>query len=169
MTAGRPGSGSAHLTRVGIADMAVSGDIGAELQTRALGSCVAVVLWNPTRLHGGLAHILLPSSASAPDRAQAEPMMFADTAVPALFKRMYTLGSQKEELWVRVVGGARLLDATGVMDIGTRNYTAVRRILWANGVLVRAEDVGGQISRSVSLHVGTGRFRIWRNGVEGDL
>ena len=54
------------------------------------------------------------------------------------------------------------MDSQGVFNIGKRNYLALRKILWKAGVLVQAEDVGGNASRTVRLEVGSGRF--WLRG-----
>ena len=55
----------------------------------------------------------------------------------------------------------------GVFNIGKRNYLALRKILWKAGVLVQAEDVGGNVSRTVRLEVGTGRFWFRGPGMRG--
>jgi chemotaxis protein CheD len=88
--------------------------------------------------------------------------MFADTGVPLLFRRAYEYGAEKRRLVVRVAGGAQVMDREGVFNIGKRNYLALRKILWKAGVLVQAEDVGGNASRTVRLEVGSGRF--WMRG-----
>ena len=40
--------------------------------------------------------------------------------------------------------------------IGARNVAAVRQMLMRNRVLVRRAEVGGNIPRTLALHVGTG-------------
>ena len=50
------------------------------------------------------------------------------------------------------------MDENGVFNIGKRNYLAVRKILWKAGVLVSAEDIGGNLSRTVRLEVSSGKF-----------
>jgi len=40
----------------------------------------------------------------------------------------------------------------------------LKKLLWKNGVFLKAEDVGGRISRTVSLHVGSGEFFVKANG-----
>jgi chemotaxis protein CheD len=69
---------------------------------------------------------------------------------------MYELGCKKENLVVKVAGGGQLYDDNGVFEIGRRNYTVLRRMLWKTNVLVAAEDVGGAKSRTVFLQVETG-------------
>jgi chemotaxis protein CheD len=91
--------------------------------------------------------------------------MFADTGVPLLFRRAYALGADKRRMVVRLAGGAQVMDAAGVFDIGRRNYLAARKILWKAGVLVQGEAVGGTASRTVRLDVATGT--MWLRGAGG--
>jgi hypothetical protein len=65
--------------RVAMAEMKVESK-PIELVT-SIGSCVAICLFDSTNKCGGLAHIMLPNSAIAPQ--DFLPCKFADTAVPA--------------------------------------------------------------------------------------
>jgi chemotaxis protein CheD len=111
---------------------------------------------------GGLLHYMLPESAISPAKAGENPYMFADTGIPLLFRRAYEYGAEKRRLVVRVAGGAQVMDSEGIFNIGKRNYLALRKVLWKAGVLVQAEDVGGNVPRTVRLEVGSGRF--WLRG-----
>ena len=96
--------------------------------------------------------------------------MFADTGIPLLFKEAYSLGGEKRRMQVKVIGGAQLLDDSGYFNIGKRNYMALRKILWANNVLIQAEEVGGQVNRTVRLEVATGKIWVKNSGKgEGEL
>lgn len=46
------------------------------------------------------------------------------------------------------------------MNIGKRNYVALRRIFWRNSILIESEHVGGSVSRTMRLSVGTGRVTV---------
>ena len=65
---------------------------------------------------------------------------------------------------VRLAGGAQVLDGDGVFQIGKRNYLAARKILWKAGILISAEAVGGEVSRTTRLEVGTGRMWVREGG-----
>jgi chemotaxis protein CheD len=142
---------------VDIAQHVVSNDAEVQLITYALGSCIAVILHDPVRRAGGMIHYMLPMSSTNPEKAKTKPAMFADTGVPLLFHSMYELGCQKSDLVVKVAGGGQLYDDHGTFEIGKRNLTVLRRMLWKTNVLISTEDVGGAKSRTVSLDVGTGR------------
>ena len=141
---------------VDIAEHVVTSNKGDRLVTFALGSCVAVILHDPTTGSGGMIHYMLPLSSINPDKARLRPAMFADTGVPLLFHSMYEIGCRKTDLIVKVAGGGQAYDSDGVFEIGKRNVTLLRRMLWKMNVLITAEDVGGRKSRTVTLDVGTG-------------
>jgi chemotaxis protein CheD len=150
---------------VGIADCQVSRDPDCVLVTYALGSCIAVAIYDPVACVAGLLHFMLPDSAMDGARAGARPYMFADTGVPLLFRRAYELGAEKRRMLVRLAGGAQVMDDHGVFDIGRRNHVATRKILWKAGVLIEGESVGGTASRTVRLEVATGA--MWLRGAGG--
>ncbi len=56
-----------------------------------------------------------------------------------------------------------------LFKIGERNYTVLKKILWKNGILLNAEDVGGTASRTVYMNIATGRTTISSNGTEREL
>jgi chemotaxis protein CheD len=145
---------------VDIADLAVSNDPSATLITYSLGSCIGVAIWDPAAHVGGMLHYMLPDSQLSPDKARANPAMFADTGIPKLFRAAYELGAVKNRLIVKVAGGSQLLDDNGTFNIGKRNYLALRKIFWKNGVMIKAEDVGGSASRTLKLEVVSGVVTI---------
>ena len=154
---------------VDIADFVVSKEADVTLTTYALGSCIAVMLYDVNIRAAGMIHYMLPLSSTNPEKARNKPAMFADTGVPMLFHGMYGLGCKKEDLKVKVAGGGQLYDDQGLFEIGKRNYTILRRMLWKTNVLIAAEDVGGAKSRTVSLEVATGRCVVRCGGGEQEL
>ena len=46
------------------------------------------------------------------------------------------------------------------MNIGKRNYVALRRIFRRNGILIESDHIGGSVSRTMRLNVGTGRVTV---------
>lgn len=148
---------------VGIADCQISTNKDALLVTHALGSCIAVAIYDPVTQVAGLLHIMLPDSTVDKDKAAKQPYLFADTGIPALFHAAYALGAEKKRLSVRLVGGAQVADPHGVFNIGKRNHLACRKVLWSAGVMVQAEAVGGHVSRTVRMEVASGRL-FWTTG-----
>jgi chemotaxis protein CheD len=156
-----PSRESGKTLVVGIADCRISADPHDDLITYALGSCIAIAIWDPLARVGGLLHFMLPDSAVDPTGGGRDrPYRYADTGTPMLFRSAYQHGADKRRLVVWLAGAAALVEDGGIFNIGKRNYAALRRILWRAGVMVHAEDVGGALSRTVRLEVGTGRFFI---------
>lgn len=149
---------------VGIGDCQVSRDPHSSIVTYALGSCIAVVIHDPVAGVGGLLHFMLPESSLDPAKAERNPFQFADTGIPALFRNAYQLGADKKRLKVTVAGGAQIMDPQGTFNIGKRNCLAMRKILWKAGVLIQGEYVGGELSRTIRLEVGTGRILLREAG-----
>jgi len=149
---------------VGIADMNVSNDPAATIITHALGSCIGVSIYDPTVRVGGLLHFMLPDSTIDPQKAMQNPWMFADSGIPLFFKEAYQLGAEKKRLNVKVVGGAQILDDSNFFNIGKRNYMTLRKIFWANNVLIRAEQVGGNVNRTLSLELSSGKVWVKTSG-----
>ena len=89
--------------------------------------------------------------------------------VPALFRRMYTLGCKKPELVVKVAGGGHLLGADDELDIGRRNVEMVDYLFERSGVQVAARDTGGTESRTIEFHVQTGEVWVRSRGKEKRL
>ena len=75
-------SGPGARLVVGIAELAVSQTPHDVIVTHALGSCIAVCVWDPVVRVAGLLHFLLPEAKLNMDRARKQPATFACTLVP---------------------------------------------------------------------------------------
>lgn len=153
---------------VGIADLKVSADPADTLVTYALGSCLGVCIYDPDAGVAGMLHAMLPSAVTDVERGKVNPARFIDTGVPALFKGAYALGARKERIVVKVAGGASMAsgDRPDGFQIGKRNYIELKKVLWRNGVIITDEDVGGGISRTVTMDVSTGTVTVKAGGEE---
>ena len=151
---------------VGVADMKISKNPDDALITYSLGSCLGICIYDPQVKAGGLLHLMLPESKIDKAKAEANPYMFADTGIPLLFKSVYKLGGAKERLIVKMAGASQILDSAGVFNIGKRNYLAARKILWKNQVLIKSEDVGGSIHRTLRMELATGETSLKITGGE---
>jgi chemotaxis protein CheD len=149
---------------VGVGDCRVCNEPRTLLVTYALGSCIAVMIHDSQANVGGLLHFMLPESQIDPERAAKHPYMFADTGIPLLFRKAYEMGAEKRRMVVVVAGGAQMMDPDGAFDIGKRNYMAMRKIFWKAGVLVQAEEIGGAVSRTVGLEIGSGKVFLRAGG-----
>ncbi len=148
----------ARVIRVGMGEGAVVREPEVLLVAGGLGSCVAVVLHSRSPLVGAMAHVMLPQSFGLPPT----PFKFADTAVPALLHAFRRAGADPACAVIRIVGGAGMfgLSPGSALNLGARNAAAVREALHRQGLRIHAEDVGGSVSRTVTLYVGTGRVVV---------
>ena len=156
---------------MGVGDLAVSSDAGDLLVTYALGSCLGVCIYDPVARVGGLLHAMLPTATADPELGKGNPARYVDSGITTLFKETYKLGAKKERMVLKVAGGASTVPegSPDSFQIGKRNLVALRKLLWKNGVLVHGEDVGGSVSRTVSLEVATGEVALSTNGTRSLL
>lgn len=155
---------------VGVADMKISATPGDVIVTHALGSCLGIAAYDPSAQVGGLLHVMLPQASINPDKARTNPYMFVDTGLPDFFRQLYATGAVKSRLVVKVAGGANIQDLSNDrFAIGKRNHVMLRKIFWQNGILIKAEDVGGSNARTMYLEIGTGRTWLSTAGVEKEL
>jgi len=155
---------------VGVGDMRISTNPGDVLVTHALGSCLGVAVHDAAAGVGGLLHVMLPQSSINPDKARANPYMFVDTGVPAFFHRLYDAGAVKRRCVIAVAGGSNVNGGDGDrFAIGKRNYLVLRKMLWKNGLLIKTEDVGGSIARTMYLEIGSGSTWLSTAGREMQL
>lgn len=153
---------------MGVAKMGQVVFSGAELQELrclGLGSCIGLVLVDPTLKLGCMAHVVLPEARPS---STAEPAKYADTAVPYVVAEMVRKGASKGRLRAAIVGGAQLFSFEGAsetMDVGRRNIAAVKKHLLDMKIRLVAEDVGGKLGRTVVLDAGTGDVTVRQSGV----
>jgi chemotaxis protein CheD len=157
-----PRPASSRRVVVGIGEYAVSQNPDEVIVTHALGSCIAVCVFDPVAKVAAMLHFLLPEAQINEERARIQPGAFADTGIPMLFQAAYKCGLEKKRAIVKLAGGAELGERGSgtALQIGRRNALAAKNLLWKNGVLVKSQDVGGNTARTVYLSVQDGRMQI---------
>jgi len=154
---------------IGISEYAVSSDPEETLVTYSLGSCVGLALYDPIAGVAGLLHSMMPLSKDNPVKSAENPAMYTDTGAQALLQAVFNAGATRDNLVAKVTGAASQLDEGKLFRIGERNYAVARKVLWKNGILIAAEDVGGSSSRTVYLSVADGRTTVRSEGVLREL
>jgi chemotaxis protein CheD len=149
---------------VGVGSLAVSSDPAVTLTTYSLGSCLGVTLYDPFLHVGGLLHAMLPDSSINTNKASQQPAMFVDTGIAALLEAVAELNVDKHRMQICVAGGAQFLDKSAYFNIGQRNYTRLLELFTARGLTIQAAAVGGLVSRTVYLKLGTGEVRLKTSG-----
>lgn len=154
---------------VGVADMKVSQSNEDTLITYSLGSCLGIVVHDAEAGVGGLLHCMLPISKIDPTKADRNPAMFVDTGLMHMLQTLFNMGAQRKRITVKVAGGAQILDDQKTFNIGERNYTVLRKLLWKNNLMITSEEVGGSVPRTIALDMGTGVTRLRSQGMEREL
>ncbi len=146
---------------LGMGAYEVTNETGKILKIFALGSCVGIGLFCPSKNVVAMAHIVLPSSATDPDKAQNMPGYFADTAIVTLLEKMKQLGCDNSKIFAKMAGGAKTtVDIGDYFGIGQRNAVAVKAALLKIGIRVLGEDVGGAFSRTVHILAGDNNYYL---------
>ncbi len=149
---------NAHQTQVGIGELVVTRNPRDLIVIPNLGSCLAVVVFDKVAKIGGAIHCLLP--LATPEADKTKPALYVDVGVPLLLNEMLKAGASKKDLIIVAVGCANINDANSVFEIGKKNHTVFRRLMWKNSLLITAEEVGGTSPRTVQLKIGTGAITV---------
>jgi chemotaxis protein CheD len=149
-----------NLVNVGIGEYAVSSNPGDQLKTYALGSCVAIVVYDKDLKLAALMHVALPDSDVNSEKAARSPGYFADTGVVQILRELRDRSARRKSISIKLIGGSNIMDQNRHFDIGKRNVLAIKKLLWKYQLGVIAEDTGGDISRTVTVTVATGTVNI---------
>ena len=131
------------------------------LKSSALGSCVAVAVWDNAGGVGAMAHIMLPSDPHK--RKRGSVYKYADTAVPCLVDELIKKGAGRAKLTAKIAGGANMFKSIQVSkhtNIGLRNTEKVIEVLKEHGIRILASDTGETYGRKATFDPGTGRLTI---------
>ena len=134
------------------------------LCTRAVGSCVAIALYDRRRRAGGLAHISLPAKMG--EEPEQNLHCYAGIAVDTLLGIMCRSGSRTCHITAKIAGGGNMfgLDLQPKEDVGWLNVCATREALIRNGIPIVAEDVLGNRGRNVDFDLTDGTMKITLHG-----
>jgi chemotaxis protein CheD len=150
------------LITVGVADCKVSGDPRDVLVTHGLGSCIAVLLFDPVVKVAGLLHYMLPESGLDADKAIESPCMYADTGISLLLQRCGRLGAVTSRAIFMAAGGAQMLDLNEAFSVGERNREALETIFRDAALVLHRKDFGGKSWRTIQIDVADGRVHLTR-------
>lgn len=141
---------------VSVADIRQSNVPNAVISTLGLGSCLGITCYDPVARVGGLLHAMLPDS----QRHRAKdpmPGMYLDIGVPQLVESVIQIGGDLRRLEFKVFGGAQILQSNDYFSIGRQNVETMRAMATRHHLQVRHWEVGGQVNRSIELHLRTGK------------
>ncbi|MCD6574375.1 chemotaxis protein CheD [Candidatus Aerophobetes bacterium] len=152
------------VVNVGIGEFKVA-KAPAVLVTHNLGSCVGVALYDVYHKIGGLAHITLPSYRDMGTRNKnSRDAKFADSAIPLMIEMMEEAGAKLNFTVAKIAGGADMFGLPSnipfKLDVGRQNVDKVKYCLKKYGIILAAEEVLGNIPRSMELDLDTGKVTL---------
>ncbi len=140
---------------VGMADIKVGKE--SQILTTVLGSCVGLCLYSPSHKVGGLLHLMMPSAGMNMANPDLKKAKYADTGVADLVRMIKaSFGVQSSDLVAKMFGGAKVLQGVE-RNIGAENIEAVKALLRANAIPVKASCVGGERGYRIKFNLETGR------------
>ena len=148
------------IVEVGMAEMKVAGD-DSILVTRGLGSCVGIVIYDPLKKIGALAHAMLPSQSLA--KFKTNSAKFVDTVIPLMIEKLKEKGASVNSLKAKLFGGAHMFSSIppdSAFSIGKRNVEAAKKILASYGIRIVAQDTEGNYGRTIFFDVETGKVKV---------
>jgi chemotaxis protein CheD len=130
-----------------------------------LGSCVAITLWHPTRLIGGMCHYMLPGRHKPGSPLDGK---YADEAMQLFLLEAARHDTQLQEYQVKLFGGGNMFPgyrkktASGkppANNIADNNVAAAHRLLALHRLRLSAEDLGCSGHRNVIFDIRSGH--VW--------
>ncbi len=124
----------------------------------ALGSCVAVCLFDPAKGIIGMNHIVnSPGVPAEPRSCQIRDARDGYCAINLLIEAMIRKGADRRNIKAKLVGGASLAvpyeQCRGYTCTARSNNDFARTYLKSIGIPIVAEDLGGERSRAVKFYV----------------
>lgn len=130
------------------------------LKSLALGSSLAICLYDRKAGIGGMVHTLLPQRPRA-GNPEKEKLRWADTAVYELCEAMEKAGAVRPDMWAKLAGGARIFFFSDQEEgVGQKNVLSARQALQELGVPIESEDTGESYGRSIYFYVKDGSVEI---------
>jgi chemotaxis protein CheD len=146
--------------RVGIADSVVASSPSI-ITTYGLGSCVAVMLYDPVARVGGMNHFLLPVKKKRSAENKVEK--YSKSGIEDLIRKVIDLGGKKERLVAKVVGGANMFPTLAQNSIGKKNTESAIKVLKSHSIDIVGRDTGGTWGRSIDFYLSTGKTVVRSN------
>jgi chemotaxis protein CheD len=140
-----------------------------------LGSCVAVILYAPSRKVSALCHAVLPSPTNAsrscrdtcakpcsgPYPRDCTELHYVTCCIDYMLEHLGAAGIASHQLACALVGGASARALSNPLgSVGDQNVATARSVLDAHDIRIRHEDVGGSVGRTLTYRTDNGRLRV---------
>ncbi|MEZ6016009.1 MAG: hypothetical protein R3F49_12895 [Planctomycetota bacterium] len=101
-----------------------------------------------------------------PGEPNGKPEVYLSSGLPRLQKAFELLGGRMSRAVLCAAGAAELLDDAAGFKIGARNWATLRKLCFKQGVRIAAQDVGGNMTRNLTLDLQTGDVTVSMNGTK---
>ncbi|MBN2679185.1 chemotaxis protein CheD [Acidithiobacillus montserratensis] len=160
------------------------GDKQTRIRT-LLGSCIAITIWHPRLLVGGMCHFLLPERGNC----AATPGLdgkYGDEAVAVLLQEVRKQRTQPGEYVCKIFGGGNMLQSLAARhslreqrfssgsvsecsDVPCKNVRAARSLVSQAGFRVAASHLGGHGHRNLYFEIWSGDVFLKFTGHGADV
>jgi chemotaxis protein CheD len=137
-----------------------------------LGSCVAITLWHPKRLIGGMCHYMLPTPQFRKDLLQLNGK-YAEDAMTMFLQEIKAAGTSPSEYQTKIFGGGHMfsktinpphcslsysncIDSYSCKNIACKNALIAPYLLQKQGFSINNHDLGGTQHRKVIFELWSG-------------
>ncbi|MBJ9975156.1 chemoreceptor glutamine deamidase CheD [Pseudomonas sp. S75] len=125
-----------------------------------LGSCVALTLWHPQRLIGGMCHFMLPARTR---RDQSLDGKYADEALELLLRHARAHGTRARDYQVKAFGGGEMFPEQHRhlpdQNVASLNIRAALALAERHHLHLAAQDMGSTGYRTILFDLWTGN--VW--------
>lgn len=128
---------------------------GAATRIRTLlGSCVAITLWHPSRMIGGMCHYMLPCRQKPGGPLDGK---YADEAMALFLRETAHHHTRPEEYQVKLFGGGTMFPGySEETSVAHSNINAARMLVTQHHLRLSAEDLGRNGHRDVIFDISSG-------------
>lgn len=120
----------------------------SELIATLLGSCIAVCLYDKCNSVGGMCHFMLPRKKS--ELINDNPNKYGNNSIKNLVREMEKLGSRRDCIKAKIIGGGDILVEKSDSSIGKLNTDFARSYLKELNIEIEGEDVGKHQGRYIT-------------------
>ena len=125
-----------------------------------LGSCVAITVWHPILLVGGMCHYMLPKHRGK--KRDELDGRYADEAIELMLREIRSAGTWPHEYQVKMFGGGHMFSRQQTVKedhIGEQNIESARKLIKLHGFTSCAEHLGGEGHRNILFDIWSGH--VW--------
>ncbi len=127
-----------------------------------LGSCIAITLWHPKLLVGGMCHFTLPKYTGVRSVGAKLDGRYAEDVIKIFKQEMAKYNTNITEYEAKIFGGGNMMRDKGenIDDtIGTKNAACAMQLLMAEGAAILVAAVGEFGHRRIVFDVKNGE--VW--------